>query len=240
MIWKNRINLMAKIAVTQLIMMTIPQTICSKCPEKSQVDSAQICNLEKYRNYPTDPTVQMEFARFLKSGDSVRSIYKKIIMNEKAPDSIRADAYFRLACISYMGSNYIKAATYSESAMKLYKNDGYERLYARSSLLSKRDSGATTVKPLKTDSVKTVSDTIKKNTTAFFVQVAAFAERENAQGLQKDLLRFSGKVLIKEGMVNGKNIFRVRFGPFLQRKEAQALGDSVLAKNKIVFKIIEE
>jgi|WetSurMetagenome_2_1015567.scaffolds.fasta_scaffold155489_2 hypothetical protein len=201
------------------------------------LDSARLRAQKEYDVHPSDPEFQMAFARLMRNGDSARMVYKKVIAQEKAPDSLKAEAYYRLACISYMAANYIKAENYCAAACSLDKKDVYERLCGRSTTLAGRDSTAHLSKPRKTDSLQTVSDTTG---SAFYLQIAAFAEIENAQSLKKDLLRLFPKVVVKEGSSHGKNIFRVRIGPFTKEKEAQAYGDSALAKNKISFRMVED
>jgi hypothetical protein len=216
---------------------------------QSDLDEARSAAQEKYNARPSDPEIQMSFAGLLKNGDSARSIYKKVIGNEKNPDSLKAEAYFRLACISYLAANYEKAGMYCASACSLDKKETYLRLCGRAAMLAGRDSANQSLKTLKTDSLQAGADPSKKTgqsaekkpaVAAYYLQVAAFSELENAQGLKKDLARLFPKVAVKEGSSRGKNIFRVRIGPFSSNKEAQAYGDSALVKNKISFRIVED
>jgi hypothetical protein len=205
------------------------------------LDSARSTLREEYTAHPSDPEIQMAYARLLANGDSARIIYRKIAANEKAPDSLQAEANFRLACISYMATNYLKAKTYCTNACKLAgERDNYTRLCSRVTLLADRDSLR-----MVSDSGKKIERPIEKNekktgATEYYLQVAAFAEIENAQGLKKDLSRLFRNVVIKESSSRGKKIFRVRIGPFVGDKEAKAFGDSALAKNKIAFRIVND
>ena len=205
------------------------------------LDSARSHIQEQYHANPSDPEIQMAYACLLTSGDSARTIYRKIAANEKAPDSLQAEANFRLACISYMSTNYVKAKTYCVNACKLAgQRDSYTRLCSRATMLADRDSLR-----MVSDSGKKTAAPIEKNekktsVTEYYLQVAAFAEIENAQGLKKDLSRLFRNVVIKESSSHGKKIFRVRIGPFVDDKEAKAFGDSALAKNKITFRIVTD
>jgi hypothetical protein len=205
------------------------------------LDSARSNIQEQYNAHPSDPEIQMTYACLLASGDSARAIYRKIAANEKAPESLQAEANFRLACISYMATNYVKAKTYCSNACKLAgERDNYTRLCSRVTMLADRDSLR-----MVSDSIKRTEKPIEKNekktgATEYYLQVAAFAELENAQGLKKDLTRLVRNVVIKESSSHGKKIFRVRLGPFVGDKEAKAFGDSALAKNKISFRIVTD
>jgi hypothetical protein len=205
------------------------------------LDSARSHFQEQYDAHPSDPEIQMAYARLLTSGDSARGIYKKIVTNEKAPDSLQAEANFRLACISYMATNYVKAKTYCANACMLAgERDSYTRLCTRATMLADRDSLRTV-----SDSGKKTAAPIEKNekkpsATEYYLQVAAFADIENAQGLKKDLSRLFRNVVIKESSSHKKKFFRVRIGPFIGDKEAKAFGDSALAKNKITFRIVTD
>jgi hypothetical protein len=228
------------------------QAVCRDVSGRGALDSARLFARQQYVARPSDPEAQMAFGRLLKTGDSARSVYKKVIAHENAPDSLRAEAYFRLACISYMAGSYGKAEAYCASACSLDRRDAYERLHDRTIVLLGRDSLERSSKARKIDSLRTVSDTVAKSPpqsgasekkdggAAWYLQIAAFAELENAQGLKKDLLRLFPRVLVKEGANHGKTVFRVRIGPFPSNKEAQAYGDSALVRNKISFRVVED
>lgn len=211
---------------------------------QSDLDNARSIAKEKYESLPSDPENQMTFARLIKNGDSARSIYRKVIANDEAPDSLRAEAYYRLACMSYMAANYQKAETYCAHACSLDKRDLYERLLGRATLLANPDSSEYSLKRIQETGKKGGSSTEnnekKMEAAAYYLQIAAFAEVENAHGLKKDLMRLFPKVVIMEGISHGKNIYRVRIGPFANMSDAQVYGDSALVKYKISFRIVEE
>ena len=212
------------------------EVICSTIASASDLDSIRSLAQECYAAKPMNPEVQMAYARLINNADSARSFYKKIIANEMAAPALRAEANFRLACLSYMAANYVKAETYSLSACKLEERDAYTRLLNRTTMLAGRDSlhfAADSVK-------KAVEKNEKKTTGAVYLQIAAFAEMENAQNLKKDLSRLFQNVLVQESSSHGKTIFRIRIGPFVGNKEALAFGDSALVKNKISFRIVED
>ncbi len=225
---------------------------CTLLSGQDDLDNARSLAQKEYDAHPSDPQCQLAFALLMRNADSARGLYKKIIALETAPDSLKAEAFYRLACMSYMAANYVKAQTYGAGACSLDNRDVYRRLLSRSAALAGRDSSERLLKIRKTDSTRAIADTgknvaslpekIEKKpaATAFYLQVAAFAEFENAQSLRKDLLRLFPRVVVKEGSSRGKNIFRVRIGPFAGEKEAQAYGDSALQKNKISFRMVED
>lgn len=222
-------------------------------PGKNEYESDRPKRPEGAGQDRSDPIRMMTAARSIIDGNRARGMYKKIVVSKTAPDSIRAEAFYRLACISYMAANYSKARDYCREACSLDVRDQYTRLQQRTETLVNRDSLASGKEAAeKTDSMQEISGKIKPvgrlsesaggsaGATAFYLQVAAFTEMENARGLQKDLARTYSNVTIKEGANAGKNVYRVRIGAFSCRKDAQTYGDSALVKNKLSFRIVEE
>lgn len=216
------------------------EVIRSTPSSASELDSIRSLAQERSIANPLNPDVQMAYARLINSADSARSIYRKIITNEKAAPALRAEANFRLACLSYMAANYEKAETYSLSACKLEECAAYIRLLDRATMLAGRDSLHAAADSGKKAAVGAEKNEKKTAGAAYYLQIAAFAEMENAQNLKKDLSRLFPNVLVQESSSHGKSIFRIRIGPFAGNKEAQAFGDSALVKNKVSFRLVEE
>jgi len=60
-------------------------------------------------------------------------------------------------------------------------------------------------------------------TGQFVVQVASYSTQEDAQS-RRDKLRGEGvsNAFVEQGSIEGKNVFRLRVGPFVSRDAAQA------------------
>ena len=218
---------------------------------QSRFDSVCAAAKTAYAADSADAGNALAYAQSLGNGMQARDIYKKIVARKSAPDSIRAEAYFRLACIAYMAANYGKAAAYCDHAGKLSDNPRYALLCGRSAVRARGDSAVKVSAALappnrSADSgkeLKSRADDGSPRALAvdrYYVQVGAFAAIENAQGLKTELSRRFSKVSITAGTSGGKKVFRVRVGAFSGKETAQAFGDSVLVKKGMQFRVVEE
>jgi hypothetical protein len=214
--------------------------VCSPVAGKEELDSLRAAAKALWSENPLDSEIQMAWARLMKSADSARGMYRKIIANPKAAPALQAEANFRLACISFMAANYAKAETYCMEAWKLDDREAYGRLYNRALILAGHDSLHSSADSAKrTDAINKKGEK-KAAAPAYYLQIAAFSELENAQNLKKDLLRLFPNVVTMESSSHGKTVYRVRIGPFSGNNEAQAFGDSALIKSKISFRVVED
>ena len=221
--------------------------------EKAAFDSLHASLGNRYANDTTDPEVCLAYAQSITDGAAARSLYRKIAAWKSAPDSIRAEAYYRLACIAFMAGNYRKARTYCASACAFSEKPRYARLRDRPILQGFDDSvtkknavsAAARTPNVRADPGKKTMAPLDKNGPApgkgaFYLQVGAFAAIDNAQGLKNELCRRFSRVSVTTATSNGKNVYRVRVGAFAGKEAARAFGDSALAKKGIPFRIVEE
>jgi hypothetical protein len=221
--------------------------------EKGAYDSVRASLGNRYANDTTDPEVCLAYAQSITDGVAARSLYKKIAAWKSAPDSIRAEAYYRLACSAFMAGTYRKARTYCESACSFSEKPQYAQFRSRPILQGFDDSitktnavsAAARTPNVRADSGKKSVMPLDKNGPApgkgaFYLQVGAFAAIDNAQGLKNELCRRFSRVSVTAATSNGKNVYRVRVGAFAGKDAAQAFGDSALAKKGIPFRIVEE
>jgi hypothetical protein len=211
-------------------------SVCFTTATGAELDSLRGCAKVQYNAQPSDPEIQMSYARLMKNADSACVIYRKITASEKATPALQAEANFRLACVSFLSANYTKAEAYLE----LEKKDAYVRLFNRTVILAGDDSLRSALDSGNKVGINPEKIEKKTSTLAYYLQIAAFSESENAQDLKRDLLRLFPNIVIKESRSHGKTVFRVRIGPFSGNKDAQAFGDSALVKNKISFRVIED
>ncbi|MGB7569771.1 MAG: SPOR domain-containing protein [Chitinivibrionales bacterium] len=113
---------------------------CLAMVEKSEFDSARACLQKAILKKPSDPNIQITLAKLTSNAAAARASYKKLAALTSNPDSVRADAYYHLACMSYMMANYAKAESYCGAACNLDKRASYVDLYALCAMRNKRDS----------------------------------------------------------------------------------------------------
>jgi len=223
---------------------------CREYLDGNEYDSARTCLQKALAKKPADQWLRIESAKLTVNAAQARVLYKKVAA-AVCPDSLRAEAYYRLACLSYVSAQYAKAEQYCKNAWKIDKKALYSRYYAQCALINGHDSMITSMLARDSVSGKKIEldkDSVKKNIIeepslskqVFYVQAGAFGALENAQALQSELKTFCSKVAIVTGVSNDKNIYRVRVGAFESKEAAQAFGDSALAKRNISFRIVEE
>lgn len=106
--------------------------------------------------------------------------------------------------------------------------------------------------PLTTQAVKKVTaptektvvkETLKSvevaKTNGLFVQVGAFSSQENAKGFASELASY-GNTVISPTTINGKDVYRVRLGPYSSGKEALAILDKMRKTGYKDSRILEE
>jgi len=225
--------------------------------QQSGFDSARARAQRAYTGDSAEPGAILAYAATLSNVAIARALYKKIVARKTSPDSVRAAAYYRLACIAYMAGNYGKAASLCASARRLSDKPQYSRLSARGVLQVRGDSVEKT--PVSPSSLakagrpregldtglesKKRPDTVETHGSAagrYYLQVGAFAAVENAQGLKNELSRRFSKVSVTTGASGGRQVFRVRVGAFVSKETAQAFGDSALVKKGMTFRVVEE
>ena len=222
---------------------------CREYLDGNEYDSARTCLEKALAKKPADQLLRLESAKLTVSAAQARVLYKKVAV-AVCPDSLKAEAYYRLACLSYISAQYAKAEQYCRSAWGIDKKALYSRYYAQCALINGHDSisSALAGDSISGRTIKLDKDSAKKNIgeepipskQVFYVQAGAFGALENAQALQSELKIFCSKVAIVTGVSNEKNIYRVRVGAFESKEAAQAFGDSSLAKRNISFRIVEE
>jgi tetratricopeptide (TPR) repeat protein len=65
---------------------------------------------------PGDPAIAIIYAKTIQNAASALDLYKKIAADSSFPDSIRAEANFRLGCAAFMRGRYHKAGLYLKKA----------------------------------------------------------------------------------------------------------------------------
>jgi rare lipoprotein A len=75
--------------------------------------------------------------------------------------------------------------------------------------------------------------------TGLWVQVGAFLSRGNAERLAERLL-YVGPARVSQAVVNGRALYRVRFGPFASVEEADSMLDKVINKGENGAQIVVE
>ena len=113
---------------------------CCALMEKNEFDSARACVQKATNKKTSDPDIEIVFAKLTGNAAAARAAYKELAASPTIPDSIRADAYYHLACSSSMMANYGKAEAYCNNAWNLDKKELYADLYARCAMHNKRDS----------------------------------------------------------------------------------------------------
>jgi DedD protein len=78
-----------------------------------------------------------------------------------------------------------------------------------------------------------VSADTKSELLAWAVQVGAFAEKEKALMMQKQLIDEGFDALVEIGSNKGKDYFRVKVGPVISQDEATKIRDSLRKKMKL-------
>jgi tetratricopeptide (TPR) repeat protein len=222
---------------------------CREYLDGNEYDSARTCLQKALAKKPADQWLRLESAKLTVSAAQARVLYKKVA-TAICPDSLRAEAYYRLACLSYVSAQYSKAEQYCKNAWMIDKKALYSRYYAQCALVNGHDSVSSaltrdcvsgkTIEPDKDSAKKNITEEPNPSKQVFYVQAGAFGALENAQALQSELKIFCSKVAIVTGVSNDKNIYRVRVGAFESKEAAQAFGDSALAKRNISFRIVEE
>ena len=222
---------------------------CSAMVDRSEFDSARACLHKALAKKPLDQNLQLANAKLMASASAARTVYKKLIAATSCPDSVRAEAYYYLACHSYMMANYTKAEQYCKGAYDIDKKDLYKNMYARCARFNNHNSlSQSLLNDTLTHEIAKGQDTLQQEVLAeknafkqaYYLQVGAFGEIENAQALRAEVKRFCTDVAVVAAISNDKNIYRVRIGAFESKESAQAYGDSALAKRNISFRIVEE
>jgi hypothetical protein len=212
-----------------------------------------LCSFSKNAYFADTSNVEamLAYAQTIDNVNAARNLYKKITELKTVPDSVRAEAYYNLSCMSYMLSKYQQARIYCTYARKFFDKDIYADFSMRNFMHNKNDSASgfvgTRENIKKNDSTASTNKSIRPsdNNTgnsgrSYFLQVGAFGEIENALGLKSELGKKFLHVSISAGSSGGKNIYRVRVGGFSTKEVAEAFADSVLVKKSIPFRVIEE
>jgi|GEM_PF-1695533 cell division septation protein DedD len=223
--------------------------------EKTEFDSMRLYAQRAFASDSSDPKARLSYAETISNISLVQNLYKRTAAQKSAPDSIRAEAYYRLACIAYMASNYNRARSHCVNACMLSDKETY-RSFCRRGPVDRLQPDSTSKPALHpapvAGSPHGECDTCKKNKKSpdtvsagagagrFCLQVGAFSAIDHAQGLKNELGRRFSHVAVTAGQSNGKNVYRVRVGGFVNKETAQAFGDSALVKKGIVFRVVEE
>jgi cell division septation protein DedD len=69
-----------------------------------------------YAENPADPDNELLYAKTLSDGARALDLYKKMAADTALPDSVRAEANFRLGCASFVKGRYHKAGQYLKKA----------------------------------------------------------------------------------------------------------------------------
>ncbi len=69
-----------------------------------------------YAENPADPAIALLYAKTAQDAAAALDLYKKIAADSSFPDSIRAEANFRLGCAAFMRGRYHKAGLYLKKA----------------------------------------------------------------------------------------------------------------------------
>jgi Cell division protein len=223
---------------------------CYALLEKSEFDSARACFQKACVKNPSDKNFQLAHAKLMVNAPGARAVYKKLVAAASCPDTVRAEAYYYLACHSFMMANYAKSEQYCKGAYDIDRKELYKILYARCARLNNHDSlsQALLQDALAREITEQRRDTLQQGVITeksaskqeFYLQVGAFGSLENAQALRTELKRFCTNVAVVAAVSNDKNIYRVRIGAFDMKESAQAFGDSALTKRNISFRIVEE
>jgi tetratricopeptide (TPR) repeat protein len=222
---------------------------CPALPEKSEFDSARACLKKALAKKPRDQNLQLANAKLMASASAARAVYKKLIAAVSCPDTVSAEAYYYMACHSYMMANYAKAEQYCREAYTINRKDIYKNMYARCARQNNHDSlSQALLRDSLAHEITEGHDTLQQDVMmekgalkqAVFLQAGAFGALENAQALRTELKRFCTNVAVIAAISNDKNIYRVRIGAFDSKESAQAFGDSALAKRNISFRIVVE
>jgi rare lipoprotein A len=75
------------------------------------------------------------------------------------------------------------------------------------------------------------------SSTRLWVQVGAFQSRSNADRLAQRLI-YAGPTQVSQTVINGKPLYRVRFGPFAAVEDADSMLDKVINKGQNDAKIV--
>lgn len=222
---------------------------CYAMLEKSEFDSARACLRKALAKKPQDENLQLANAKLMASASAARAVYKKLTAAVPCPDTVRAEAYYYLACHAYMMANYAKSEQYCKSAYDIDRKNAYKILYARCAKLNNHDqlSQSLLQDAIFLEKSEKVKDTLQGMATgksasrlAYYLQVGAFGALENAQALRTDLKQFCPNVAVVTALSSEKTIYRVRIGTFDSKESAQLYGDSALTKRNISFRIVEE
>lgn len=73
----------------------------------------------------------------------------------------------------------------------------------------------------------------KKPIEGWVVQVGTFSNKENAHKLRDDIRKKKHHAFVEKQDINGKTNFRVRVGPFITRKAADAMKDRLAKSMKL-------
>jgi rare lipoprotein A len=75
--------------------------------------------------------------------------------------------------------------------------------------------------------------------TGLWVQVGAFLSRGNADRLAQRLV-YVGPARVSQAVINGRPLYRVRFGPFASVEDADSMLDNVINKGENGAQIVVE
>jgi rare lipoprotein A len=100
-------------------------------------------------------------------------------------------------------------------------------------------AAASTASPVDNEPDGVVSTQQVPAMTRLWVQVGSFTSRQNADRLVSSLARI-GVAQSSRIMLNGKPMFRVRFGPFNAVEEADSMLDKVISAGQNGAQIIVE
>jgi len=94
--------------------------------DRSEFDSARACLHKALAKKPLDQNYAIGKCKAYGKRIGGPYCYKKLIAATSCPDSVRAEAYYYLACHSYMMANYTKAEQYCKGAYDIDKKDLYK------------------------------------------------------------------------------------------------------------------
>ncbi len=88
-----------------------------------------------YKNDPLSPYTQYAYALTVQSATEAEKLYKKVIENKKASDSLRSEASYKLGCLYYLQKDFDNAIVQFALAEKYSDNEKNRHMRAQASLI---------------------------------------------------------------------------------------------------------
>ncbi|MBD3319888.1 MAG: hypothetical protein GF350_02215 [Chitinivibrionales bacterium] len=169
-----------------------------------------------YAKDPDNPSVLCAYARFLKDARKAELLYSTLSEDKNAPDSVRAEALFRVGCLLYIKSEYESALGCFEKAFDNVPDASLQEYIQLCSTLAHNDGN-------------------ESENGDYVLQVGSFASLENAQKKKGDLEKYFPDVTIQHAEIGGEKYFRVRLGAFKSKEDAEAFGRRKLEPKNIDY-----